>query len=587
MNTRFWHRLLLALFILLSTRSSNAVAQEVPGLLDRHDLDEDNRLNSKISLTRERIYLRDLLAMLGRLSDVSITMNTDEVCATTPIFISVHSTPLDVLLNNVSSLLSYRKAQFRWTKNKEDGKFVYRLHTREFEVVPATLQRQARELFKEQFDLVTEMAAMRPEDRGALKSKLAKSMLEDNDRAATTYLSNDPLYMAYWDALKFFGKLVDQNQLGGIMAGQPATLKITDMPGDVSAGLLRYFQPLKNVTNQNGEIEAQTAQSVTFRYIESMYGRKRLFPQMRMEFKTEKTGASINMVGFTGKGMKRRIQNSWLLPGDTLMSDLERKQIGDYDEKNDASALRVMHRLERGLLAASTLCEVSIVAVLPDTGRNHRISPARKQLAIIIAELEGQPDTDLIHKWRGDMLLINYPEWFYGDDALCPVALIDVARQAERKHGYLPFPSIVHLAFALTDMQRKRVAEELPAVEMPHDMIMLGQIYKAFPAVYSARGIAVDAMIYKALQQTSLGAAALAAAKSAEIRVQDKRITAEKNVQDAVVFETRLDGGEWKTIRTFAQPRRPITEEIEKRTLPEQSARTGSPDGSIEPKRKP
>ena len=109
-----------------------------------------------------------------------------------------------------------------------------------------------------------------------------------------------------------------------------------------------------------------------------------------------------------------------------------------------------------------------------------------------------------MHKWRTEILLFNYPTWFYGDDALYPYAVVKHLRESSRrrKDGRpLTLTEIADFVSTLTDPQMKRLAKEFPQVEDNKSKRPLFVFYKNYPGILSENGMTVSLNMLAMLKQ--------------------------------------------------------------------------------------
>ncbi|MCX6380569.1 MAG: hypothetical protein NT023_14020, partial [Armatimonadetes bacterium] len=135
----------------------------------------------------------------------------------------------------------------------------------------------------------------------------------------------------------------------------------------------------------------------------------------------------------------------------------------------------------------------------------------------------------LMSKWRNGLLLVNYPYWFYGDEAQFSYQSLQKLRMtANKREGYLSPAEIVQTLSQFTKPQLGRLAEEFPVLQaaMNWDVFMA---FKGQPGIFTDRGVPIDAASF-AFLQNSLNLSSL---------LPDKRIIAIRLYEETRVIDTK------------------------------------------------
>ena len=112
-----------------------------------------------------------------------------------------------------------------------------------------------------------------------------------------------------------------------------------------------------------------------------------------------------------------------------------------------------------------------------------------------------------MHKWRNGVLLLNYPLWFYGDEAQYSYGVVKQLRESSRrrKDGRpLLLSDIADAVTTLTDAQMKRLAKEFPQIDYNQTKRPIFLLYKKYPAIHSSNGMAVDLNMLLMMKQLKL-----------------------------------------------------------------------------------
>lgn len=147
---------------------------------------------------------------------------------------------------------------------------------------------------------------------------------------------------------------------------------------------------------------------------------------------------------------------------------------------------------------------ISYISILPEETDDHVSISVGKPMEQCLHDLEEH--AELMHKWRDGVLLLNYPLWFFGEDAQYPYAIVKQLRQNSRHNDgtALTFPDITDAVITLTPMQMKRLAKEFPQVDANKTKRSLFVFYKKYPEILSATGMAIDLRMLALLKELKL-----------------------------------------------------------------------------------
>jgi len=561
-------RSLLTLIVLILTTHCVG-AQTLDGFISLEDGQKDVRLSKKVSFSFDRISLYQFAGEISKQSGISIYLDPQDLAGSVPLCVNVRDLPVSELMNDISSLVSFRKVQFKWNQVHIDDEYRYKLDTQDFKKLPDLMMEQARKLFRIQYDVVGQMAMASPQKRSQFKAKFAKAMLSKTTDAAQSYLESSPHNSAWWGSVKYLYESLTDQQRDAMFGGTPVVIPYEAVPREQQERLLNLL-PLPTVKTDTGVTIPQIPQEMVFRYEEKMADRQRklLVPRILMEFisgakyedATHTSMLATCVVGFSGRGLKERLQAEWLFPGEKRDCAHDETTLEKYDEK-EAADFAYAEPLERSMVAVSKCSGVSFLAALPDAGL--RIDLARrmkipvKKIHDVRNEVELNPEIDVMSKWRGDTLLINYPEWFYGEDALYPPTLLDEARIERAKTGYVSFPTIAKGARNLNSIQMKRIRREFPEFAAPPQFIALARIYVVNKEIYTEAGVPLSQEIIRALGGDASRIQGLDQAAAGRFRVRDiKRKTDQGLEQVVTAFEVKLDEGDWTNYVVFGRPKR-------------------------------
>lgn len=570
--------LILSLLFLAPVARPAAAQSIISGMISNEDVQKDERLAKKITLAYDRISLYELAARVTKESGISLLINPEDIFASVPLCISVHDMPVNELLNDISSLLSYGKIEFRWTKLIYTAGSKYRLDTQSFKDVQNATMEQGRKRFRDQLALFEKMALATPEERSKMRKEMAKSFIDSSENGAQSYLNDSAYNTAWWGSMKFLSQNVTDSQKEEMFKGTPVNFSFDSLPAEQQQRLLTVL-PLPHITDEHGAAVLVTPKQMIFQYLENAFdlGKRFLVPKIVLTriaiHDSNSQGVSLPIIGLHSRALKEQIQSDWLFPGEKISSPRDEIKLKKYDEKSIANFVTILP-LEWNLLAVSECSQTSFLAVLPDASLERELKSRfripTKKIRDIRKELEVNPMIDMITKWRGETLLLNYPEWFAGDDALYPPSLTEAARKERTKLGYIAFPRIVQNAPLLNPYQKKRIIRDFPEFAPYKEILAIGQIYANNSGIYSDAGIAMTPQIFNFLGvELSNSMEGLSEAHSASIRVRDLKKQTEFYGEVYVTnLELRVDGGEWKRIATYGRPRQRTSlerQELEKR----------------------
>jgi hypothetical protein len=221
-------------------------------------------------------------------------------------------------------------------------------------------------------------------------------------------------------------------------------------------------------------------------------------------------------------GLRRRGYANWILPGDQKVSPLSDRKIPgeqtpqvprtDSIPPIDNPVLSSVLNLPKGTLAeniplytwrllqCATALPLSYMAVLPQEQPSRLEEPFGKTVQDYMNLLTGNPHF-LMHKWRESVLLVNYPNWFYGEDLPVPYRLLAQLRsQALANGGYLPIGIIGEAIRTLSASQIGRLGEEFPVLPEALNWEPM-QLCKSFPNVLTVQGLPMKPEVMAVLRQ--------------------------------------------------------------------------------------
>lgn len=550
--TKLNSSLLNCAILLLLFSAFGALGDEQPDSLTREWLNSDKRLNASITLSHDRIYLADLLSELSRQTGIAITMDSKEPVSSAPIYLHANKLPVYEILNGLWSLLGYQNATLRWKREENKGVYSYRLDIATFLKKSDILKAAGRARFRKQYDLLLSMSKLTQEARKQYRSQLAEVLLDLDTQRVDSYLSNSENDKEFWETIRLYTNLLTDNQREQALHGHEFSFTKEQIPADLFK-VVGENSSFGTVIKDGVAVNDQPNRAL-FRYYEKLDGLQLLTPALMFELRSETMKMSTPMIGFTGNGIDSILTSGWLLQGDARASLNNAKKIV-VDKQLGSSRFDGKDPLEKDLNRMSKGAGLSIIAIAPDNSGHvsrfytDKILPDVSSVDGAFHELQ-KGHLHYIRKWRENLMLVVYPAWLYGDDALVPMETLDNLRKARAANGCFSFKILADTNNILNDAQLNRLYLEFPELKVAPTLKALIKVYSSDRALFSEDGIEVEQSLFGYLKKNRLASNWANAIKPSRMRVQEEFLDISGKIDLIIHLEFRDNNG-WRQYMSF------------------------------------
>lgn len=468
-------------------------------------INSDMRLLKPVTVKQSQLYLGELLEILSRLTSVNVKVKPEEPISGVTISTKLDNVPLHTVMLNISSLLSLRGYALRWSYDIEVASPQYQLTiSARYREMSKALEEEITKAFVVQLKLMVQIAYTPPKDRMKYVKQVTEALSEPNETYAKNLLSESQITEDYWNRLRLFDRTVPANQLEALIQGQPYTVPFSKLNQDDQEWLMSKEKDTKVTLTQDGvtkEILNPPITSVSF-LMKPNHGRnKEISKRLMFSIKSDyyNTGTSICSVKIDG--MNAKIFQRWL-SYDGVKSNPDKEQlrvsIKKPQEPQVMSARRNTLPDEFERLKFSP--DLSYLAVLPEMDATS-ISPITNGTLLDYLKSYQKSPTYTMSKWQDDMLLVSYPVWFYGDDALYPYSVVKALKQATiTKNGELSLDAFLKTVAPLSIHQAERLEKEFPGVSDIANW-KPARLISQFPDLLTKNGIPLTPQLYDFFKQ--------------------------------------------------------------------------------------
>lgn len=461
---------------------------------------EDARLAQRVTFTHPRLYTGELLEALSKQTGIELSASDEDGAAGMPICTSLNGLTLRETMDALLSLEGYRKAPWYWERTGSAEKWSYRLTRgtnarRLAEMIRGDIQAD----FAGYVDKMMQAASGSDEDRkqieqedprvaSTLKMRSAREDLSllravpEGERRKI--LSNGGKYLVPWSAL-------DEDAAASALRQWRATGKLeedgtfTPMPRPGTPDVVR----VSIMPRFNGFV-----------------------PHVFVNAGNTAGEGGFYCIGAHDfeKSWNIRLENDWLLPGDrTKNAAGEARTLTPRKESPvylaSATATPVKKPLPRqgyedGQLARlAQASKVSLLAHVPhraDVSLNlpRTARAPAPTVADLLAHVAAHPTYGLIHKWRGNVLLLSYQKWFVHDSTTENVSYAALKRFRDEGDA-LSVAEMCRFARQMDPEQSRSLARrfrEAGVLAAYHPVLLwLGKSPERIEAAASEKGIAV------------------------------------------------------------------------------------------------
>lgn len=502
---------LLCLSLVLGGMSSGMARGQAPAGsqgLDAGSIAADERLKTHVTLKANRIYLGELLEKLSAQTGVSISIAPTDRSSGTQITCDVRDLPLSDLLNSLWSLVGYSQATWQIAVDAQK--------TPHYQLLPGAASRSLEERFDREYDrygeeltaLLLKMSTMKLDERRKNKDALVRAMLLEDDATPTLYIEDD----RFWAPLNAFVTGLTPEQQKQVRNGETVSLPTSKLDANLRALL---SLPNGNTRVPGVPAPAENApDTVRFSWIRfDVLHKKHATRELWIGVGNARGFAYRDYLVALERPVNDRIYDAWLLPNDQRSTWAEKEVVVQAIrlEKNEEKGVPVQAPIfvPRPRLPFSTFMSLmasaqnaSYLGVIPEDADNEReVIPGRQAQEFL---MQMWVHDHLMHKWRGNVLLLNYPVWFTGEEAEYPYALVQQLRETRQHNAGSPFtlPQLADRISTLNDPQIRRLAKEFPQAGLGRAQRALLALYQRYPGLLSEAGETPDAKMIALLTET-------------------------------------------------------------------------------------
>ena len=300
----------------------------------------------------------------------------------------------------------------------------------------------------------------------------------------------------YWEQLRLFSRLTTEGDREKIFAGIPFVFPAKDFKPGIMEKIWDVLSVPKTQVINN--ISSPTEiRDFFFTLVQKEGVRRLLMPCLMFGATRAIIGSDatdyegkgmISIVGLANYNLAAVIQKEWIVAGDEASSKLVDQII--------APKAKPLKEFEGAatMTLFSSICfgsnKIQYIGLFPSQRFVNDIYPAKtvrgalKDLITVTRVV--------ISKWRNDLLLLNYADWFYGDDSVPSAAQVAWLKKRLDAHGFLSLQDLSIVTELLTAPQVTAMLQEFPVLAVQDDMRSFLKLYRLRPEVASVTGIDLD-----------------------------------------------------------------------------------------------
>jgi hypothetical protein len=448
----------------------------------------DPRLEKTVSISEKEIYLGELLDRVAKQSGISVRLDQDDAGANAKILISVSQMRLANLMNDLWSLSSFQKAEWKWLRSGQPGSYSYIL----MRPGPA---RDLPEKLKSKIQIDFEQHVARLE-RASRMTDAEKKRIPGNE--ADDLEINSARTML---AMAIFSEQLSADD-------QRSVLSAVERRQVSTAGL----------SDSEKQFVTRWANGVLPPYIvfKAQRSNDDLAPSLfLMTPNANGTESGYGNAGGVPLGLAESslLEASWLLPGDSSASDLDKRTIsfkerpGEFTFNHvDSESMRALQALpmdkrrelirrahlalETELTDLSNGAAIPVIAILPTSQSSGQLANG-DTVSVYLKKVNPAYKRQLMVKWRNDALLLCSPSWFY--HALERMAWSTVTELRRIADEGVPLERLLRAVERITRMQIDAVSDEFPFLKPLVPAQNLFGLYYKYPQILAAEGLKVSA----------------------------------------------------------------------------------------------
>jgi hypothetical protein len=446
--------------------TGQAHKQTLPQILQTNQseaLREDSRLKQEVTISRQRVYIGELVQILSEQTGISLQADGKDGAADQILTVFADKTPVVDMMNSIWSLLSYNGATYRWVRDG-DGKqtpYSYRLIRPEAaQKFPATIRQRIQEdMMRNIEDAVQHVDKSGDELDEVIQKNPIMEYLRDTRMK---------------QALEGMGELTTAEERANLLNGDYRSIK-----GNLREFAVDKLSPaMKNYVDKEMEFRRSLnphlqIYSPTNFYLTYKLSGPSLTPNLSVVFGDKQMVSGNTVMG--GKLVENRWQDElfdlWTLPGDETASDKEGTKISDAELKEDVGKRPENPSPFEPRLKGSTTGKEALLHLrefhrrtkIPVVARLWEQTFLPDPKGLTIAEfLKPLSRNRQVYKWRDGTLIITYFGHLQRDDLVVPWKAHEfiITERAKDPGRKLSLAAICELMSTLTDDHLKLLDEQ-------------------------------------------------------------------------------------------------------------------------------
>jgi hypothetical protein len=471
-------KFIILLFMLLFFNSVNAQP------VTKKWLEEDKRLSKEITFSAQRIYIGEFLEKVSQESGISISSSDRDRAAGEPISVHLQKIPVRDVMDALWSLIGYQNATWLWKRTGDKENFSYVL-TR-----PASAQKFSQRMnanIQSDFENHVQNMINGVKKPDLITDEITKDYLESED---------------YKKAMQAFSETVPESEIQSLLQKKTDKMVHVNQLGETTKA---YLDMVMNGSTHliNGK-PAPSPKWVRFHVTD----RDTVTPTLYFEIDGHGSGSIAGGLLLADKWRKDLI-NGWILPQDLVENSETEKIVWETDTTK--SKLREARDKDKFPDLSTDIHDfgednkISFLAHLPKETGGQRISQAKKTVGILLDSWVTHAP-EVVHKWRGNILLLSYPKWFTEDSDKDNIPYA-VVKQFRQWHEAGEVPTLADLCRLATSVSESDIPS-LGKVLIPFRFVgttkdvlrWAGRSPENMEAIQSVTGVPVNRELREALK---------------------------------------------------------------------------------------
>ena len=494
-------RWLAALGLLLWTAAAfgQQIAAEPP--IDFRMRQADERLNTPVTLSADRMYLGELLEMLSAKTHVALSIDENDSFSGVPITCDLKQLSLAEAMNALVSLLGAKGAVWEWqTDSVPSAPLHYSLRpTPAARTLAERSRRRMQEALENMTNWVVSLASLSLEARKDPVEEYIAAIAKENPNYAKTYVITGLRQEEYWKGVRLFADVLSADQRRRVLQGEKIDIPLASM-SEEDRQLALTLEGADNSNNWAGTFTPPTPLEALGFQTYSNFDFKVSSLEVFITLLGPGRGGGRSYMGVLKSGLLLNTLKDWILSGDLSADATETHLLTVLSAFRPEEIWTRAPLLDYNLAQVAATEDVSFLATLPDSTDTQMPSAVGKTAAQYFTEF-GKAPLNLMHKWHSGVLLISHANAFYGDRGQYAYGVAKRLRSSLRQGGgRLSLADVTEAGIALTPMQLQNLSKEFYALRICGALKPICSFYRRYPDALDTQGVAVDSKMRALLQ---------------------------------------------------------------------------------------